>query len=127
MRVEFYVSIDADPSQLLDWVIEYGTELAREHGGSFDPNTVTIGDDSSKGIPTTHYPFKDPTDAFISEASDDGKHWIVRALHHSAYDEGKAERPSTFVCEADYREVADILADVMNENLLEGEGVKDVE
>jgi hypothetical protein len=45
MRVEFYVSVDADPSELLDWVIEYGTELAREHGGMFNPDTVIISDE----------------------------------------------------------------------------------
>jgi hypothetical protein len=67
--------------------------------------------------PNTHQPFRDPIDAFVSEASDDGNHWIVRALHHSAYDKGEAELPSTFVCECDYKEVADALARILNNQL----------
>lgn len=76
-----------------------------------------VGVIESVGIPPTHHPFSDPIDAFVSEVSDDGIHWIVRALHHTAYDKGEAERPSTFVCKCDYKEVADALARILNNQL----------
>ena len=63
------------------------------------------------------YPFHSRIDNFVSEPSDDGAHFIVRAIHHTAYEKGEADRPSTFVCECDFREVSDIIADVLNDSL----------
>ena len=44
---------------------------------------------------------------------------VIRALHHSDYNKKKATRASTFVCQCDFREVADIIVDLLNDNLVE--------
>ena len=66
-----------------------------------------------------YYPFHAFVDNFVSEPSNDGEHFIIRAIHHRAWEKGEADRPSTFVCECDFREVADIITDVLNENLVD--------
>ena len=61
------------------------------------------------------YPFHRPVDSFISEQSDDETHYIVRAISHTSYENGEVESPSIFVCECDFKEVADIIADLLND------------
>ena len=66
------------------------------------------------------YPFHSFTDSFVAEpSSDEGGQYIVRAIHHTAYENGEADAPSSFVCECDFKEVADIIADTLNDNLRE--------
>ena len=62
------------------------------------------------------YPFHPFVDKFIAEpSSDNEEHYIVRALHYVAYEKGEVDTPSTFVCECDFKEAADIIADLLND------------
>ena len=61
------------------------------------------------------YPLHCFVDKFISEPSDDGTHYIVRAITHTSYEKGEVESPSIFVCECDFKELADIISDLLND------------
>ena len=59
-------------------------------------------------------------EAIVSERSSDNDTFIVRAIQHSAFDKGETKLPSTFICECDTEEMANLivkaLKEVKNEN-----------
>ena len=54
-------------------------------------------------------------DEFIAEQStDNDSTYLVRALHFTAYQNGIYDWPSTFICECDSLQVAEMIATLLN-------------
>ena len=51
----------------------------------------------------------------ISERSSEGNTFIVRAIQHSAFDRGEVKCPSTFICECDTEEMANLIVKTLIE------------
>jgi len=48
-RIVIEIATDADPSVLLDAALEFGKELAEEHGGEFDDDNGAWVQEASDG------------------------------------------------------------------------------
>ena len=54
-------------------------------------------------------------EALVSEHSSGGNTFVVRAIQHNAFDRGDAKRPSTFICECDTEEMANLIVKALKE------------
>ena len=54
-------------------------------------------------------------EGIVSERSSDNGTFIVRAIQHSAFDRGEVKCPSTFICECDTEEMANLIVKALKE------------